>query len=755
MSEEYLDIQKSPSRGWSALSLCIAQVIEIHWEEFRCTLEIIQGLGNGKKTYSGVELLMPSYGNRHFLGGIPEIGDQCVVGWFTTGTDGTNEKTPAIIAWWTKSTFLGHDWIMTQGFSPNESVMETNKDRQRVKNYHQRIRHKLKHYSPGNIGASSAQGSDMHLDESVHLSNRRSNEILIRDQDQAIVMRSLQQFHAMSGTRVYAGMVQRDARSLPREMFSDGIKWDSSIQLDEFGDPYNPFSEDYEKHSLNIGTLDPHPFFSRGKGSTFSDLKDRSHSVFIPPPIDPYRFLYNASLISESLLEENNIEGTTYGGKSIFRVGNEFGENAVEKGDAFTEYRIELTHTTDGLLPVTEQTDGFDSDRVSDTRGETKNAPFIEWVLGTPTGNDPFSNQGKSLYGLPLVPLITETTGEIVKATETTPFSDHSATLLRISPLVPNLSDSFVSFTKGGKFRARISNPSPDSVQVLNDGGLNLNSNTITTNSETAEIKTVSKTSLESEGFVEIKSTGSQTSNEDIEGDSEVSVKISGDKRISLQSGTAISFKAPIVDFSQAGDLRLSSSQQLQLSTGAGLTINAQSMKSNVVGENVEVSTGPTDLNALQGAIKKTKVLGTPITGFPGGASDEYVNAYGGKSETYLTVANNTKVIPSGSETKTIGAGVDTTIVSGNSTIVDPTGFKFTAPAGAIAMTSGSACSILGNAVSVRGNGAVIVSGASVSLGSPGAAVGSILCGSDIHPILGVPYQTIITPRGQNLITTG
>ena len=308
---------------------------------------------------------------------------------------------------------------------------------------------------------------------------------------------------------------------------------------------------------------------------------------------------------------------------------------------------------------------------------------------------------------------------------------------------------------KEGNLELEYPTPAPDSVQVLNDGGLNLNSNTITTNSETAEIKTVSKTSLESEGFVEIKSTGSQTSNEDIEGDSEVSVKISGDKRISLQSGTAISFKAPIVDFSQAGDLRLSSSQQLQLSTGAGLTINAQSMKSNVVGENVEVSTGPTDLNALQGAIKKTKVLGTPITGFPGGASDEYVNAYGGKSETYLTVANNTKVIPSGSETKTIGAGVDTTIVSGNSTIVDPTGFKFTAPAGAIAMTSGSACSILGNAVSVRGNGAVIVSGASVSLGSPGAAVGSILCGSDIHPILGVPYQTIITPRGQNLITTG
>jgi hypothetical protein len=41
-----------------------------------------------------------------------------------------------------------------------------------------------------------------------------------------------------------------------------------------------------------------------------------------------------------------------------------------------------------------------------------------------------------------------------------------------------------------------------------------------------------------------------------------------------------------------------------------------------------------------------------------------------------------------------------------------------------------------------------------VSLGSPGVSAGPIVCGSDIHPILGVPFATFCPPRGQNLIVS-
>ena len=121
------------------------------------------------------------------------------------------------------------------------------------------------------MAGSSSQGSDLVLNESVLLSNRRSNEIVLRDQDQAIVMRSLQQFHAMSGARVYGGMVQRDARSLPKEMFSDGIKWDSSIQLDGSGKPYYPLADGFEQDPIENGKLTPHPLFQRGSDSVYNE----------------------------------------------------------------------------------------------------------------------------------------------------------------------------------------------------------------------------------------------------------------------------------------------------------------------------------------------------------------------------------------------------------------------------------------------------------------------------------------------------
>ena len=87
-SQDIANREGDPSRGKNALSLCIAKIVEIHSEEMRCTLQIIHGEGDLSQPLSGVELLMPSLGNRHFMGGIPEVGDQCVVGWFVGNSNG-------------------------------------------------------------------------------------------------------------------------------------------------------------------------------------------------------------------------------------------------------------------------------------------------------------------------------------------------------------------------------------------------------------------------------------------------------------------------------------------------------------------------------------------------------------------------------------------------------------------------------------------------------------------------------------------
>ena len=745
---------ESRNQGWSALSLGIAIVLEIHWEEFRCTLQILHGAG-ADTTMNGVELMMPSMGNRHFLGGIPERGDKCVVGWFATETKGdSSQKTPAILAWLPASSYLGHEWIPVQGITPDEGLMGNLKDRQKIRSFYQRIRHKLKHYNAGNIGASSSQGADLLLDESVHLSNRRSNEIILRDQDQAIVFRSLQQFHALSGARVYGGMVQRDARLLPKEMFSDGLKWDSAVQLDENGNPFIPT----EENKLGFGKLEPHPLFNRG-GDSHVDLEGDfvlSNTLFeadspngsIPPAIDPYRFLYRAGLVSDSFGDTtDNYKGEVYGGKSILRVGDAYDENAVLTGNAFTEYRIEVSHTTDGTLPVTEQTDGFDSDRLPEVRGGSDKAPFIEWVIGTPVGNDPYSTLGQESYGLPLVPEINGAIGLIKGALQATPLVDHAATLLRVKPIVESIEDSFITLTKGGKFKAYISSPQADSVQVLSKGGVSLNANL------GVEVK-APRVSLDgservevSGGVINISANGT-----DIQNGQEFSLSILGKKRVSIQSSVAVEIKAPVVDFSNAGEIRLASQSQLSLNTGAGMELSAQSMKQVALGEYNLVVSGPTNFNTPQGASRSVTIASNPASGSVG-PSDKYTNVFGGRSETYLGVTTNTKTILSGTETKTIAVGSDTTLVGTNTQVIDPTGFKFLAPSGGVVVQAGLVVSVNAPSVVVTGTASVVVSAPSILLSSPGASFGPIVCGSDIHPILGVPFSTFCPPRGQNLST--
>ena len=129
------------------------------------------------------------------------------------------------------------------------------------------------------------------------------------------------------------------------------------------------------------------------------------------------------------------------------------------------------------------------------------------------------------------------------------------------------------------------------------------------------------------------------------------------------------------------------------------------------------------------------------------------MNAYGGKRGDVRWHATNTRTVAVGTETKTIAAGVDTLSVSGTTQTTDVTGCKFASPQGSVIVSAGLSVSLTSNAISLRGNTGVSISGSSISLSSHGASNGVIVCGSDIHPILGVPFSTFCPPRGQNLVS--
>ena len=97
-----------------------------------------------------------------------------------------------------------------------------------------------------------------------------------------------------------------------------------------------------------------------------------------------------------------------------------------------------MSHTTDGTLPVSEQTDGFDVDSL-----EGGHNPLVEFVLGSVVGNDPFGADRQS-YGIPLGVSFRGGRGKLVSAISSE--IGDQATLLKVNPTDARLSDSFISF---------------------------------------------------------------------------------------------------------------------------------------------------------------------------------------------------------------------------------------------------------------------------------------------------------------------
>ncbi len=440
----------SANEGAQRYALGYAMIVKIDYKQLTCLIRV----ETGETFTSEIPLSFPGAGNRHFFGALPEPGDVCVIGWKARESGVTREA--IILTWQVPGVQAGYQWMPTQPYSPDE-YDQTPSDRIRQEGIADRIRHKLRHMEPGNIVASSSQGSDLVLDESATLSNRRANEIRLRDSDQAMVFRSLQQFHAGAGFRIYGGMVQRDATLLPNQMFSGERDWASLKLLDDDGEPLKAS----DLTATTSGALSPNPVF---------DLLD------FDPDVDPNSFLQRGMFITNGgSRREAGVPSTgVYGGKLVYRLTDDpanFNAFRSTEADALTEYRIEVAHTSDGTLPVTEQTDNFDADRLpgadpssADTDVSSGATPFIEVVYGTVVGNDPYSLQGREFYAKPLSPSIFGEGPDPApgfSAGSASSIDNHAAMLFKMKPPSGAGSDpTWWSVTKTGRFMASIAGPS-------------------------------------------------------------------------------------------------------------------------------------------------------------------------------------------------------------------------------------------------------------------------------------------------------
>ena len=749
--------QSSPSVGWSALSLCVARVIDVYPEEMRVSLEAVSN-EKARPKWDGVQITGSCIGTRHFLGGLPQKGDYCIIGWSANTNQKADRKVPIILTWVARTPYFGHDWLPVQDYSTDELVLNPPADRQAISQVGNRIRFKMRHMEPGNIIASSSQGSDLVLDESVLLTNRRANEIRLRDQDQAIVMRSLQQFHTMSGARVYAGMVQRDAQHVPYEMISDGTQWDSPMQEDSEGNPLEVGS--FPSSDIEWGKLVPHRLFLKDSdGKTELDKDGGS----VNPYLNPYNFFLDAGLIDEDGYVSSKSGKAIYGGKSILRV-NSRGEDTSLKSGALSEYRIEVGHTTNGTLPVTEQTDGFDSDRL-----EGGGLPLVEFVLGSVVGNDPFGGE-RQYYGVPLGVSFRGGVGRLVPAISSE-IGDHASTLLKVNPVDTRLEDSFISFTKNGSLKAQISERSSDAFQARVEGGaivstggavrVNSSAVLIDGSSEGANAFGVELTSTKN--AVHIFGGGKVSPNEGAEGqfveEEDISVNLVGVKGIALQSGSVIKMTAPVVDFTNVKSFRYGAQETYTVNSGKAITTSTSDIKEVATGSKQTVVSGPSDFNPLNAQGVSEQINCSPATGSIGGAVKEETVFFGDVDKTTTTIGDRNTTVNFGDINQRSRFGSVVSSAALNEIAVNPDSISVKSVLGAVDISSVvgkvSISSKLGVDVITAGPINIVGSAIVLSGKSSGPVGGFVLCASDLHPLIGKPYgQLGMLARTINLATS-
>ena len=779
-------------------SIGICRVFQVNYEEMLVTLRTLTGTSE-QFTRVPVPLAMPGVGQRHFLGAMPEIGDLCLCGWMSQSTMSASDKiptrVPVILNWLPRGPWIGQDWLIEQPFSVDESDFSASRQRLLLEGVFQRTRHKARHMQPGNILASSGQGSDLVLDESATLANRRGNELRLRDQDQALVARSLQQFHAMAGTRIYGGMVQRDATLLATTMISDGLLWDGARQLDDSGNPYwggklsgtvdNPFYSSGLPDNLEFpnGYLQPSRVLARRGDVSQASLLDMSRST----RIDPYVYLNNGLLIDDKgyMLRSQGVNpdsGTNYGGKRMFRtalLSNETGPltDATTNPEltTFTEYRIEVSHTSDGTLPVTEQTDGFDADRlpeqapVPDTdqpaSNNSPNAPYITMVLGTVVGNDPYTYAGRKVYGLPLVPIIlgsnqTPTPNLVSALSPPAPLGEQAATLFSVTPLGPDAGpNTFWSVKKNGQLRANIGGPANgNSVEFATTGNLagyvggNLDilvSKAISINSEggnqtdnTALNLNFPKgtVKLYAGGAVEGPAASSANASNQSGGATNlpsmqiggVNVQISGDQQATLQAASTASVNSQSTVQIQGG-------QTVSITGGQKASLTGEQVELTATGKMVVTLAGPKNLLPSNGPVRETVIQAAT-----GGTVDKYSVPVTGDRVEEFTAGSHTTSIKVGNMTYQTLQGNFTAKAGGSSFEVSSslgiTGFAAT---GNMTMTANvGAASIIGQTAAnlTAQVGPATVKGTTVVLSATGGKIGGIMSGADIEPFTGKPF---------------
>jgi len=354
--------------------------------ELKCDVKILTGGGERFE----IDLTQAMAGPRSFWGGIPEINSMVILGYRRRSKQLREVMILGYIPVGKRSA-MRFDPLSSAdpaSISPEDAALYK-------KVFSPQTRYKRLMLKPGDVGGMSSSGAEFALTKDVKMVNRAGDSFELRDADRTLVTQTIHRVENEAGILRLSGPARRSAFYLPPDIFSGGKTLKNSADH-YFGNAVLKrftVSTDTVFDIINNETTFPSVTFSNGR------------QVHYPVTISGVRF--------EDSEEDAGAE-------------------------AYTEDRMELTHTTDLVQEVREEIDGFQMDR---------RAIYIERVLGTLIGNDLSSDTGLQQYGQLLRPKIFEdflATGQSNFTTE---------------PISRSSLDDMESYTTTGAYLFRIAPP--------------------------------------------------------------------------------------------------------------------------------------------------------------------------------------------------------------------------------------------------------------------------------------------------------
>ena len=216
----------------------------------------------------------------------------------------------------------------------------------------------------GDVGGMSSSGAEFALTRDVRMVNRAGDLFELRDAERTLVAQSVHRVEGECGCRRISGPIRRSAFFLPPDIF----KADGKTLRDE---TERYFGRD-EWQAAGPGQPGASTKFANPNGKVL----DIFNNVGTFPPVTyaSGKRVHYAPTNPATNVEDSEIS---------------FG------AEAFTEHRMEMSHTSDLQQEILEEIDGVQLDR---------RVTYIEQVFGTTVGNDLYSGQGQRQYAKILKP---------------------------------------------------------------------------------------------------------------------------------------------------------------------------------------------------------------------------------------------------------------------------------------------------------------------------------------------------------------